>query len=162
MTDGVHFDFVRILKPLVQAQKKEVVSFAEFTAHTLQILQGEREQLTLCLTHNSKLPLEFVRLLLPFIHGDLMLQNTSKNVDETKMTSNVVVHVLDIVITWKHKSANAIFQEVHIAYLIALEVNILVLGVQLRLQEWAYPSNEGTGSVPKENDLAVCTLMNEE
>ena len=78
------------------------------------------------------------------------------------MTALVVVDVLHVVVSWKDVAACTLLEEENTTYLITLEVDVLILGIELRLQEWADPSNERTGALLKKLNLLVRCLVDEE
>ena len=119
-----------------------MISFTELTTHPLQVSERECKQLTLCLAQDSELAFEFSNLRLPFVQRYFMLKNTTQNVDETEMASNVERYVLDVVVSREHVPTQASLEKIYTAYFVTFKIYKLVLRVELRFQQRANPGNK--------------------
>ena len=71
-----------------------------------------------------------------------MLKNTTQNVDEAEMASNVERYVLDVVVSREHVPTQASLEKIYTAYFVTFKIYKLVLRVELRFQQRANPCNE--------------------
>jgi hypothetical protein len=75
------------------------------------------------------------------------------------MVSNLDVNIPGIVKGWKHKTGDTINKKIDLLDIVSLEVNVLVLGIELGLQQGTEPGDEGRAPILEELQLLVPFLV---
>ena len=104
--DGINFDLECPFKPSLRPGHYLIVGLHEFEAHSLEIVEGQCQQLTtfelIVRDHNRELPPQWLLLHDPVLNiwWELLLKLSANNVSDAEVAPYVEFYILDVLVAW--------------------------------------------------------------
>jgi hypothetical protein len=123
------------------------------------VINRKVKSVALCLGHDRKVSLKLTQVVEPVINVNPFKVAAADDVDDSKVVALLDVDVAFVVECRKDKAEGALNQEVDLFYLVSVNIYMLVMKVDLRLEQRTHPSYKVHVFVFKELELTIALFI---